>query len=1141
MTPNQNSGQPRMRGHSDLFHEQMKSYREGGDRQFESWKQAKAQINARLQQIDQRRQTLVAALQKRVQSIGNPETARQFQAILDQLQQQYAQGWNEMVRQANAGITSIQEAHTGFQLPSSEVFVTALTAERQAVEQLNGIVDVYWERAKGKQGELRQTNEGIRKETDQMLANYDVLLDKVYGDKAIRQAKQQVAAAKSALQAAKVNAADQGLPQLKKNRNKLDRERTTKQTALDAKKRALDTAKAKVQTETEAKAKLDALPVEIQKLEDDLKPVKDAADAAQLAVDQKRTEAVANNVDVAYLDPTKKVDDILIVRNQAADAEKAAVVGGPVLRAQEIAKIDAKLNKDIPLIRAFYEAKAELDGAKRKVTAAQKALTDALKKVTDEETALRIAPVPAKPWRERIAAATEARQKLLDKAQAKVTPLEDAVLPLEQEMDEKYTTPLQELDDQIQSLQDPVTQAQEAVRTAEQRVTNLRGVVVTPASPEQQKDFLGQSRTLLTQINKEGKYMRDHFSGEQAVESRTIDLVKRRTDVAAEIAERSTEEKDVRAALNYAKEEYRWLNKQADQHADRIAELLPIVRSLSQKYCEMLQQKTEASIGKSLDERWQPIQQELMALQEYQPVTGKARIEALKQRADQLVDERHAPLKLVTNTAIIECDGGSVTEDLLRHTLSAINREGVFLKKFGDRSNRFAYLREQHAKFTQQLAEKRGEQLRGEATRVANTGTMGGKRSIDTIRDLIDTERGMGEGTNARSRQDVETLKQAQLEPLAQETDRVLIPAINNPDRSAKMRALTTLLEEVQVLFTHFLDRSADRIAQLRAVAETLLKQIAEQSDTAAERATADGATDRHFREGYSLLAQERSFLTNNSALVRLVPNRLATLQSTENALDKRLIDKAQAAEQRALETKTVADLDAADQFLRLMGERVPFIAPEQRVIITAAVEKAQRALGAVRAQSAEREGLKRAGVEVDVESKIDEIHQRLQRVQIESPSTWEETNQREQMVAQLKKDAQVLQENLPRASNAQRIRMEFLITQIADATWEKLNTQEEKEKIYKKNFSLMLGEAKTKLAEMRNPLASPTLEQYDAIIRAGQVVHGKAQGYVDVAATYRMDRKQVEALRDLMTELTAEITRTQQVVATFKRSAPRS
>lgn len=662
----------------------------------------------------------------------------------------------------------------------------------------------------------------------------------------------------------------------------------------------------------------------------------------------------------------------------------------------------------------------------------------------------------------------------------------------------------------------------------------LEGIRKRP-NADREAEFLADAGVLLAQIQEEGRYMREHFRGEEETESRSIELMLRRTNVATEIANRTKGEKDVRTALDYARGELRWLKRNADQHEARIAQLEPLVQRFGEQYCDLLRLKTEASFEDPLKQQWQPIQREIMALEEYMPVTRKARIEELRQVANRLVEIDHGALEQKTNEALTDCDNLSVPEGTIRHALSMLRQEGVFLKKYGDRNNRFAYLQEQNAALSQKLAAMRGQALRAEATGLT-AGSKDRTGHIETVQNLIDTEQRLGEGTNLRSREDVEALKQEQLAGLAQETDRLLIPAINSPERAPKMQALTVLVEEARLLFTHFLDSSVDRRSQLKAVAETLLRQIAGQTDVVAERCTVPAALEPHFREGFRLLREERTFLQSNRDLQRLSPDRLNRLQDTEMVLDSSLGRAMANAVERAVGTKTVADLDVAQQFLRLMEERAPFVVGDQSIVVTANLQSARRSLDMVRARSVEREGLERAESAIDVQAKIAEITTRLQRVAIDSPRTWQESNQREEMVAQLKKDMQILEENLPRATAAQRAQMQSLIAQIADASWEKLRTQEEKEKMFKQNFSLMVQEAKAKVAEMRQPLAGATLEKYTEIIKAGQAVKTKAQGYVDVAGDYHTDPEQTQALRDLMGDLTAEITRMQKIVATYKQ-----
>ncbi len=542
-------------------------------------------------------------------------------------------------------------------------------------------------------------------------------------------------------------------------------------------------------------------------------------------------------------------------------------------------------------------------------------------------------------------------------------------------MSRKFTQPLKRLDQQIKQLEGPIQKAKQAIDAATTKQENLKTVVVMP-NADRQKKFLADAGALLKQINTEGRYMREHFRGEEETESRSIELMQRRTNVAVEIADRSKTEKDVHTALAYAAGELRWLERNADQHSDRIAALEPLAQKLGEQYCAMLRAKTDASRRKPAAERWKLVQQELMALEEYKPETGKARIEELKGITDGLIDGRRNQLMKVTNPLIIACDGGGVPQETIRHALSVVTQEGIFLKKFGDRNNRLAYLRGQHAVLTERLATMRGQELRREATQVTTVGGVTGARNVETLREFVVTEQKLKSGADVRARSEVEQMREELLAATAEETDRDLINAINSPDREKKLQAIPVLLTEGRLLYTHFRDRTADRRKQLTDVAETLCNQLNKQTDEAARRCDSLSATVPQFREAFAFVTQERSLLHGNRELQVLTSQsgRLQVLNNMESTLDQRLVMSWSYAMDEVVRSHTVADYNTLLLFTRLMRERVG----KSSIVMTAHLKDAEEYFAQSRAKSVEGEALERAERRVNIDNQIKEIKDRV-------------------------------------------------------------------------------------------------------------------------------------------------------------------
>ncbi len=122
-------------------------------------------------------------------------------------------------------------------------------------------------------------------------------------------------------------------------------------------------------------------------------------------------------------------------------------------------------------------------------------------------------------------------------------------------------------------------------------------------------------------------------------------------------------------------------------------------------------------------------------------------------------------------------------------------------------------------------------------------------------------------------------------------------------------------------------------------------------------------------------------------------------------------------------------------------------------------------------------------------------------------------------------------------ATDTQRNAIQTLITKIADVMWEKLQTVEEKKAINRKNFSLMVQEAKTEVASFGKRMKFPSMKEYNARISEVQAMRDKAQQYIAVAEADGMEAKQIDELNELTKKLTAEIARLQKVVATYRET----
>ncbi|OIO53079.1 hypothetical protein AUJ46_05955 [Candidatus Peregrinibacteria bacterium CG1_02_54_53] len=909
--PNQNfRNRPQSRGHADLFREQMSAYGEQADTQFESFKQAKNMIAMRLQQIQQRKETLATALEKRIRSISNKTSAQHYQGILDQLRGQFVAGEQEVVRQANAGISRIQEAHTRGRLLPQEVFAAALNAERQAVERLDGIVTTYFNRARSSEQQLRGYNVDLKNQTDAQQKSYDKLEQEIYGDVRVRDAEREVKTAQQALQTAKEDAAAGRLTQLKAERGTLEADRATKQGDLDTAKTTFVTATTQLET---AKGELDAakaLPTEIEQAEQAVKAAEDAVEPVQRELDTKRADAAAGRVDAALL---RKPNELAAINacNAKADADEAAVVAPRI--PQKKKAIREKQEKDVALIREFYKAKMTLDSANKEVTEAKKRFNVAKKKVNDAAAALAVAPVgPGRLWQDVHKEVIQKRQEAVDTAQQVVTAADTEVKKLEGELATQFTKPIEELDAQIKPLEEPITQAQEAIRIATQKRNNLRGVVRTPTSGPQQEEFLNQSRSLLTQINKEGKYMREHFSGEAEVEQRTIDLVKRRTDIATEVAERSKSEADIRAALSYTREELRWLKKNADQHGERIAVLIQLERQWVREYAVALTKATNTILATGTPEqKIAAIERELQHLPSVEGLAAQARAKRLSNPVAgpargklQLVrDALYAPLRGKTTAALTDVPD-NLNDDQLTKALAAVREEGRFLHRTNHvpveggtlDDGRLTYLVAKYNDINRVIAE-RGYNRLNQSTEAALAKT--DARGLMEGMGVMQTELAQLRMANARPerQEELQAKITEQLKAVATRVDTDVRVALSSGDADKITQAMEGVRSEIAMHTEEGMAETERRAGELRSNYEALLTSLQNLSVSAHSDAMMPEATTRQMESAFVLLNREEQQLQNAPKVSMLVSTKLPNgswTQQREMRLPVRLDNRLQ-------------------------------------------------------------------------------------------------------------------------------------------------------------------------------------------------------------------------------------------------------
>jgi len=484
-------------------------------------------------------------------------------------------------------------------------------------------------------------------------------------------------------------------------------------------------------------------------------------------------------------------------------------------------------------------------------------------------------------------------------------------------------------------------------------------------------------------------------------------------------------------------------------------------------------------------------------------------------------------LRKETDPAIIACHGMDVPVEIMENALSLLRKEGNFIKKYRGPADRFAYLQDEYGKIQQQLAARRGQALRSEATGLT-AGSKDREGRIQTVEDLISTEKRLGEGVNPRARADVEELKREQLAGLAKETDTVLREALNNSDRNAKKQAVAVLLEEARLLQTHFFDTSRARLVQLGTTAQLLLTQISEQTDDAVAKTKMDGADDTVFRDAFRLIDDERSLLGKNRELQTFAAKRTEELSKQRRDMLSRAISRLDPLVTRAKETKLTADIDAAQKVIRLLRERIGDYSENPAIIAAGAqLDRDERDLAQIRTQSTERDRLMEAGQEVAVQEIIDPIRQRFLTVNNESPLALHENEaMRQKMLSQMQKDLKTLEDNLSRGTEAQKIRMQSLMTDISSAIWEKLQKPEEREQIYRRNLQLMIAEAKAKSEQLGQPVANPTVTAVEQIIKDAKLVLTKAQSYADAAPGYRVEAAQLAPLQTHMNAIREHVTR---------------
>ncbi|MFH1444418.1 MAG: hypothetical protein ABIG34_03440 [Candidatus Peregrinibacteria bacterium] len=864
-TPEQPGNQPeRQIGRFDIL--------ERGERAFN-------QSNALVDRMDKR----VAALQQingrlnqQLTATPSPALRQKITAERQLIAQQIAaintsraeliQRYNETMR----GFSTPKDVFKGAeQLDQVDSVINAF-AQRVHVIESDLKLGAMLQQTKSAEQELRGDVTTNLQKTDTMYNSYNAKLTQMYGGKEAREAQEGVAEAENALQQAEVDAVVGGLNDLKAQRVTLDTERKTKQKALNKQKRLLDTAKTTLKAETDAKTKAEAWPAEIDAHEQALQAAKDVVVTAQDALDDKHAAARAEMVEEKYLTPPKELDAINL---RIADATAAKVGKGP----GQIAVIEAQRVKDMPLIREFYKAKKELTAEVKKRSAAQKKVTESQKKVDAEEVALTIAAVPGKPLKERIETVIEARQKRIDEEQKKVQPMEDQVKAAEQEMEDTFTNPLKELDAQIKGLEDPIAQATEAVRKEKAKVSGLRVVVARP-SDDQKTAFLTESGKLLKQINEEGRFMRNHFSGEQEVEDRTIKLVKQRTDVATEIAKRSGKEEDVRKALDYTKEELRWLNRNADQHPERIAVLMGLERSLNKQYVLLLTASTnKILLTGTPEQKVTAIERELQYLPGVDgvgmrarekklsnPVAGPAR--GLLQKARDL---QYAPLRGKTTAALTDeppkLDGGK-----LENALAATLEEWRFLKRTNHVPVEGGALDTGRLQF---LAGKYLDIKRVIANRSMNTLKKGVQESNPTklLAGVQQIEADIAKNESPQRVQQLTTMLGEQLPKIAGVIDANVNVALTSGKSQDIVKAMDVVRNELALHARRPSTETPRREGELRTAYAALLNAMRSITETACVSAGTGEVDSTKMSAAFSMLYKEEQQLKSAPKLAMLV------------------------------------------------------------------------------------------------------------------------------------------------------------------------------------------------------------------------------------------------------------------------------
>ncbi|MDD5075243.1 MAG: hypothetical protein PHO54_05215, partial [Candidatus Peribacteraceae bacterium] len=696
--------------------------------------------------------------------------------------------------------------------------------------------------------------------------------------------------------------------------------------------------------------------------------------------------------------------------------------------------------------------------------------------------------------------------------------------------------------------------AQLPIETAEKNLAKERAnlteqmKLAREAIPGEKREYRDVAMTTVAAINDEGSYLWQNMKENKEDVSRMAELMQKKTDIFAEILQNGDPTSaDFRQLFASIRMEHRFLrgNSLVAANGERLGKLLELQKTYGPKLLAVLARETKSVYEDpkaTAEDRYNAYQREIMALQEF-PEVGKARIDFLMKEVEVNLHARHMPLKDKANEAIQRSTDMGASNEVLQQAIDAINAEGTFLRRYGDRENRFAYLRETRQKINNKLTAQHGQEYYKEANELT-AGVKNRAGRIETVQQLIESGKSeSGKRATGEWKANVEELKQEQLRGLAVETDKVVVQAINNPRREVKMQALSALTDEAKLLYMHFRDRpqNLSRIVELEGAAVKLLDQIAEDTRQNVNQCRLENASPEHFRAAFNAMKTEFAMLTQSRWFQLMQPARSQEIQAESESTDGRLISVGGNAILYAMQHQSVAQIDYALKFLDLMEERIPITAlAENRISTRAAYRDVRGDLAKMRAQNGETEGVLNAERHVEVQGVIDTVREHLRTIGTDSAEARDEpygnAAERNKQLEMLNADKRKLQNAISSASEKQVGAINGLITQIDDAIPAFLKTPQENKKIFKGNFNLMVGEIRGIVQTMRQKVPYPSAEAYRERVKANRQTLEKAQGYVDVADDYGIAKAQVEALKELMADLQGVVTRDQNVIDTYKR-----